>query len=53
MVVRIKPTSEYKETSDLSDKELCINIVNDTCLHVIEILSVIEEEYNDITATLL
>jgi DNA-directed RNA polymerase alpha subunit/DNA-directed RNA polymerase subunit L len=49
MVVRIKPTSEYKETSDLSDKELCINIINDTCLHVIEILTVIEEEYNEIS----
>lgn len=52
MIIRIKPTDEHKENSDLTEKELSIGIINDTCLHVIEILSVIEDEYSDETLPL-
>ena len=48
MFVRVKPTLEYKEQSDLSEKDLTISIINEVCIHVINILKNLENEYNQI-----
>lgn len=46
MVIRIKCTNEYIEQSSLDHKTRAINILNDTCNHLINIITSIEEEFS-------
>ena len=50
MVIRIKLQEEFKQNSDLSDKDLCLNMIIDICSHIINILNAIDEEYTIISS---
>ena len=45
MYIRIKCTDQYRSQSALSHKDRAVNILNDTCNHIIDILNVLEDEY--------